>query len=71
MTWSSWFFLQMRVSAEGTPQWPMVIARKGRLTRTDKFSMNTSLIFVGLTFMTAILYIMRRRVRLGRRKATF
>jgi len=30
-----------------------------------------SLILVGLMFMSAILYIMRRRVRLGRRKATF
>jgi LPXTG-motif cell wall-anchored protein len=33
--------------------------------------MNTNLIFVGLTFLAAILYIMRRRVRLGRRKPTF
>jgi len=61
----------MRVSADSTPQSAMPIARKGRLIRTDKSSMNTNLIFVGLTFMAAILYIMRRRVRLGRRKATF
>jgi len=61
----------MRVSADGIPQSAMAIARKARLLRTDKSSMNTNLIFVGLTFMTAILYIMRRRVRLGRRTATF
>ena len=61
----------MRVSADGTPQSAMPIAGKGRLLLTDKPSMNTNLIFVGLTFLAAILYIMRRRVRLGRRTATF
>lgn len=33
--------------------------------------MNNNLVFVALTFVVAILYMMRRRVRLGRRKPTF
>jgi len=33
--------------------------------------MNNSLVFVAITFVVAILYMMRRRVRLGRRKPTF
>ena len=37
----------------------------------DKSGMNNSLVFVALTFVVAILYMMRRRVRLGRRKPTF
>ena len=37
----------------------------------DKSGMNNSLVFVAITFVVAILYMMRRRVRLGRRKPTF
>jgi hypothetical protein len=37
----------------------------------DKSGMNNNLVFVAITFVVAILYMMRRRVRLGRRKPTF
>jgi len=37
----------------------------------DKSGMNNNLVFVAIMFVVAILYMMRRRVRLGRRKPTF
>jgi hypothetical protein len=37
----------------------------------DKQTMSMTPFIVFLTFTVAILYIMRRRVRLGRRKASF
>ena len=46
-------------------------AAKALGSSADKSGMNNSLVFVAITFVVAILYMMRRRVRLGRRKPTF
>ena len=56
-------------SAAGT-RCPLVFD-KVRLVHADRANMENSALSVIVLFIAATLYIMRRRVRLGRRKPTF
>jgi hypothetical protein len=49
----------------------MLTDATARGAESDKPVMIMDLMPVGLAFVVVILYIMRRRVRLGRRKASF